>query len=70
MCGAKGVGNSERRALWPLFFSLKLEARSFAGTDGCGSVSGSVRMERPETAPEAGADEGEAEKVCRDRKLR
>lgn len=66
MCGVKGVGNSERRALWPLFFSLKLEARSLAGTDECGSESGSVRTGRPETAPEAGADEGEEEKVRRD----
>lgn len=48
------------------FFSLKLEARSLAGTGECGSESGSVRTGRPETAPEAGADEGEEEKVRRD----
>lgn len=65
--------NSERRAQWPLVFSLKLEASAFAGTDRCRREAGRVRMETSERVPVGtgtGTNEGEAEKVCRDQKLR
>ena len=48
---------------WSLFFSLQLEAGSFAWIDVCGSDLGSVRLEKSKSAPVGkgiGTDEGEA----------